>query len=249
MSLMRLQQMICQRKTPLALGLSPDLSRISDGWKKNFTEMYGEGPMAQAEILRYHGTKALEAAQGKLPAVVIRADSYLPLGMMGMDVLWNLISAAKARDFYVILDCAAARPQPWLASGADGYTVVPYGGGDVCNLGGEHSAFALVRTDHASGADVQNLRAGDRPLYAAAAEQMVRRGAALAVETGYSLDIKELRRRWDKAFFLLRNCDGDNALPAFDDYGHGALVVEDTMQYGADVQETVRNFKRWVSVI
>ncbi|MFR6693173.1 MAG: hypothetical protein ACLUS6_03810 [Dysosmobacter sp.] len=32
-------------------------------------------------------------------------------------------------------------------------------------------------------------------------------------ETGYSLDIKDLRRRLKDAFLLLACCDGDNRLP------------------------------------
>lgn len=249
MSITALQQAIREKKTPLALGLDPALDRISEKIRKNFEEMFGPGPMAEAESLRYHGTQALSAAEGKLPAAVICADAYLPYGTMGMDVLWNLISAAKAKGFYVILDCAAARPKAWLPCGADGFTVTPYPGGDVCDLGEEHAAFALVRTDNPGGGDLQTLRAGDRPLYAAAAAQMVRRGAALAMETGYSLDIKELRRRFEKTFFLLKHCDGENALPAFDDYGHGALVVDDDIQYGTDVEEKIKAFRQWVSVV
>ena len=247
MSIPVLQQAIREKKTPLALGLCPDYAKVSEPIKKNFTEMFGPGAMAETESLRYHGTQALSAAQGKLPAVFISAAAYLPYGMMGMDVLWNLVSAAKSMGYYVILDCGGDA-RPWLPIGADGYTVGPYLGGDVCALGEGKAAFAQVRTA-GSGSDVQTLRAGDRPLYAAAAEQMVRRGAALAIDTGYSLDIKELRRRFDKTFLLLTHCDGENALPAFDDYGHGALVVDETIQYGADVDKAIRAMKQWVSVV
>ena len=93
------------------------------------------------------------------------------------------------------------------------------------------AAFAAVRTANPSAAQLQNLMAGDRKLYAAAAGQMARHGAALLVETGYSLDIKELRRRAEKSFLLLTGCDGENALPAFDDYGHGALLADGDLQY------------------
>ena len=65
---------------------------------------------------------------------------------------------------------------------------------------------------------------GDRRLYLAAAEQMARHGAGLMAETGYSLDVKELRARAPRAFLMLLGCDGENALPAFDDYGRGALL-------------------------
>lgn len=55
---------------------------------------------------------------------------------------------------------------------------------------------------------------------------MVRHGAALMAETDYVLDVKELRSRAPKAFLLLLGCDGENALPAFDDYGGGALIAD-----------------------
>ena len=54
--------------------------------------------------LRYHGTTLLDAAAGKLPAVVLRGGAYLRHGMMGADVLANLVSAAHAKELYVILD-------------------------------------------------------------------------------------------------------------------------------------------------
>ncbi len=60
--------------------------------------MFGDVPMARAEALRYHGTTMLDAAAGLLPAVVLRADAYLSQGMMGADVLANLITAAHARS-------------------------------------------------------------------------------------------------------------------------------------------------------
>ena len=249
MSVTALQEAIRARKTPLALGISPEPDKVSEKIKKNFIEMFGPGPMAEAESLRFHGTQALTAAEGKLPAAVISAAAYLPYGMMGMDVLWNLVSAAKAKGFYVILDCAAADAAPWLATGADGYTVTPYAGSGVCRPGEGEAVFALVRTAGVGADEVQELRAGDRPLYAAVAEQMARHGAGLVVETGYSLDIRELRRRCEKAFFLLKHCDAENALPAFDDYGHGALVVDDTIQYGADVDAAIKAMKQWVSVV
>ena len=108
MSLTQLQERIRARKTPLALTLSPDPDRLSPKILKNFTDMFGDVPMARAEALRYHGTSLLDAAAGKLPAVVLRADAYLSQGMMGADVLSNLITAAHAKELYVILDVNAA---------------------------------------------------------------------------------------------------------------------------------------------
>ena len=50
---------------------------------------------------------------------------------------------------------------------------------------------------------------------------------------------------------LLLGCDGENALPAFDDYGRGALLGDDTLQYAdADaIQAAVRQLKQLVTVL
>ena len=81
--------------------------------------------------------------------------------------------------------------------------------------------IAAVRT----GGQVQSLVAGDRALWLSVAEQMARRGAALAVSTGYSLDVRDVRRVCPGAFLLLEDCDGENALPAFDDTGRWRQTV------------------------
>ena len=249
MSITVLQEKIRQKKTPIALGLMPELDKISPKILKNFEEMFGPGVMANAEALRYHGTQMLDAAGDKLPAVVIHAGSYLRFGMMGMDVLWNLVSAAKSRGLYVILGVGTGEPAAWWESGADAVTVNPYVGSDVCDVPADKAVFAQIRTGNPSSGEVQTLLAGDRPLYAVLGEKMARKGAGLAVGTGYSLDVKEMRKRCEKAFLLLPNCDGANAAPAFDDYGHGAMAVDFSLQYGGDVDDAIRAMKEWVNVV
>ena len=178
---MELQRRIRERKTPLALVLDPEAERLSE-------------KLAQAEALRYHGTTLLDAAAGKLPAVVLQGETYLSCGMMGADVLANLISAAHAKGLYVILDMEAAAPGCWAAYGADAVTVSPYGG-SACLEAGGMLPIAAVRT----GGQVQTLMAGDRALWLSVAEQMARRGAALSVSTGYSLDVRDVRRSHPRA--------------------------------------------------
>ena len=251
MSIERLQAAIRERKTPVALGLAPEIEKVSPKIVKNFEEMFGPGMMANAEALRFHACQAMDAAQGKLPAVVISAEHYLRYGMMGADVLSNLTGAASARGLYAIVDCRTTRPELWLGGpmAGDGLTVMPYVGGDCVPQDTDKAIFAVVRTANGSSGEVQNLIAGDRPLYAAMAQQMARKGAALVVETGYSLDVKEVRERAGDAFLLLPGCDGQNAIPAFDDLGHGAMVVDYTLQYGGDVDAAVKEMKAWVTVL
>ena len=210
MSIAVLQDKIRARKTPLALVLSPEADKLNPKITKNFTDLYGPGDMAEAEALRYHGSQLIGQAASLLPAVVLRAERYLRCGFMGMDVLANLVNMAKTQGLYTIVDARTSAPEVYTAGGihADGVTVTPYPGRDVCR-------------------------------------------AALMAETGYSLDVKELRARAPRAFLLLLGCDGENALPAFDDYGRGALLGDDTLQYAdADaIQAAVRQLKQLVTVL
>lgn len=252
MSVTDLQQRIRQKKTPLALGLRPEPEKLSPKILKNFTDIFGPGSMAEAEALRYHGTTLLDAAAETLPAVMLHGASYLRCGMMGADVLSNLISAAHARGLYVILGMGAEEPALWQGYGADAITVDPYMGSDCCDAG-EQAVFALVRTCNKSGGEVQRLMAGDRPLYLAVADQMARHGASLVVGTGYRLDIRDVRRQCPKSFLLLPECDGENAVPAFDEYGHGAMLVDFDLQYAEEPAQAVpaaaQLLKQWVTVV
>lgn len=251
MSVQKLQELIRKAKTPLALGLTPRPERLPEKLMANFEDMFGPGPMARCEALRYHACQSMDAAAGKLSAVVIDAEGYLCCGPMGGDVLYNLISAARAKGFYVIADCRTTRPELWLTAenGPDGVTVLPYVGEDCVYRGGDKSVFAVVRSGNESGGEVQNLIAGDRPLYVALAQQMARHGAGLCVETGYSLDIRQVRRRCEEAFLLLPHCDGENAADAFDEYGHGAMLVDYELPYGGDIDKAIGEVKGWVSVL
>ena len=60
---------------------------------------------------------------------------------------------------------------------------------------------------------------------------MARRGAGIMAQTDYSLDVRELRRRLKDAFLLLDGCGGEAASYAFDDFGRGAMVIDDSLQY------------------
>ncbi len=250
MSFERLQSALRRAKTPLALGIAPTIDQVAAPLKKQFSEMLGSGSLADCEALRYHAMQLLELAEGRLGAVVIDADCFLPYGMMGADVLSNLVTACRAKGIYSIVDYRTTRPLPYLTAenAPDGITVMPYVGGDAVVAVENKSLFATVLTANESAAEVQSLIAGDRPLYVALAMQMARRGAGLVVETGYSLDVRELRRRCGNAFMLLKHCNGENAAPAFDDYGHNACVVDYTLRTSEDVERAIKELKGWVNI-
>lgn len=255
MSISVLQEKIRKKKTLLAVHLCPTVERINPKILHQFTEMYGEGPMANAETLRYHGCQVLDGVGESLSAAVLDAGSYLRYGAMGMDVLANLVGAAKARDLYTIVDCRAALAEPWLAAlpQTDAVTVLPYLGGDACAAGEDKAVFALVRTANPTGGDVQRLMSGDRKLYLAAVEQMTRRGAALAMESDCAIDVKDLRKRAEKPFLLLLRSNCETVSYAVDLYGHGALLADEHLQYAEDVPAAtataVAVMKKWAAVV
>ena len=186
MSIAVLQDKIRARKTPLALVLSPEADKLNPKITKNFTDLYGPGDMAEAEALRYHGSQLIGQAAPLLPAVVLRAERYLRCGFMGMDVLANLVNMAKTQGLYTIVDARTSAPEVYTAGGihADGVTVTPYPGSDVCRAAEDKSVFAAVRTGNPSAPEIQSLMSGDRRLYLAAAEQMLQSGCEGAARPG-----------------------------------------------------------------
>ncbi len=255
MSITVLQEAIRRRHTPVALTVGPDPARLAAKDRERFAELYGAGSVAQAEALRFHGVRMLDAAAGRVAAVVLRAEAYLRRGAVGFDVLANLVSAARARELYTVVDCRSASAEPWLSAlpEADAVTVLPYLGADACAAPEGKAVFAAVQTANPSAGELQDLRSGDRKLSLAAAEQMARHGAGILLESGYSLDIRDMRRRLGKAFFLLTGAAPEDAVYAFDDYGHGALVTDGEAQYAPDpaaaLDSAVAVWKKWVTVV
>ena len=253
MSIAVLQEKIRAGKTPVALELAPVLEKINPRIVKSFENMFGDAIQTKTESLRYHCTTLLDAVEGMTPAVVFSAAAFLRYGYLGLEVLENLTHIAKGKGLYTIIDARTTDPTLW--SYADGVTVVPYLGSDSYDVPGDKSAFVVLRTANPSAGEVQNLMAGDRKLYAAVGEQVTRRGETLGgcIGTDYSLDVKELRRRMEKTFFLLTDCGCEAASYGFDELGHGALVVNRDIQWAEEpakaMEDAVREMKKWVTIV
>ena len=58
-------------------------------------------------------------------------------------------------------------------------------------------------------------------------------------DTGYSRDVKGRRRRLKGAFLILSGCDADNAYPAFDEFGRGAMLADEALQYAPDIDAAI----------
>ena len=207
----------------------------------------------------------LDALCGVVPAVKPQCAFYEALGPGGAAVLQRVILAAKERGLYVIADAkrgdidstAKAYSSAYLGRtevmgelvpvyDADALTVNPYLGSD--NLKAfmkdckdyEKMVFVLCKTSNRSSVEVQELMAGDRPLYRVIAEQISRAGRGTAGQYGYQAagivagatypeTIRQLREWHPELFFLVpgygsQGGKGADASAAFDKLGRGAVV-------------------------
>lgn len=104
----------------------------------------------------------------------------------------------------------------------------------------DKSVFVLVKTSNPSSGELQDMVAGDRQVYTVMADLCKRLGAGTEGEKGYETlgavvgatypaELKELRRRMERTFFLVpgygaQGGGAEDVKWAFDRYGWGAVV-------------------------
>ena len=100
--------------------------------------------------------------------------------------------------------------------------------------------FVLVKTSNPGSGELQDIMAGDRQVYTVMGDLTQRLAAGTEGKYGYTMagavtgatypsDIRELRKRLEKTFFLVpgygaQGGTADDVRFAFDKYGHGAIV-------------------------
>jgi orotidine-5'-phosphate decarboxylase len=134
---------------------------------------------------------------------------------------------------YAPFDADAVTVNGYL--GSDGIT--PFT--DICKSDNK-AIFLLVKTSNKSSREVQDLIVGDRLMYVAMADLAMRLSSDLYGASGYSAIgavvgathpdvLKELRRKYDRLFFLVPGYGAQGGAAhdvqyAFDRYGHGAII-------------------------
>jgi orotidine-5'-phosphate decarboxylase len=153
----------------------------------------------------------LEALSGLVPAVLLPVSLYEALGWRGLQVLEEVIAAAREKGFFVIADAkvgevgsaASLAAQAWLGTvpvgsaqqavfGADCLTVSGYAGSEAISpvletcLAQDKCFFTLVKTPNPSGGEVQAMVAGDRVVYQVVGDLTARLGRETVGKLGYS---------------------------------------------------------------
>lgn len=223
MSFDRLQSLIKTTKCPLAAELYPAVGESSE------------------EFLAF-APAFMDALRGVVPALRLPLEGFLHLGWQGVKALEELLSQAREKGFFLLLDAPLSSvptaPLPPLP--ADCFIVSGYPGSDaltpmleVCKKE-DKCLFVQARTANSSAGELQDLVAGDRLVYQVAGDLAQRLGkddlgrlgysrAGIAVEGVWPSDLRTLRKRWEQSFLLVSGSAGDVRF-AFDAYGRGAIV-------------------------
>lgn len=256
MSFDRLHGLIRKTKNPTVVGLDARLEYIPPQLVQECMDKHGENLEGAAEAVLRYNLALLDALQGIVPAVKPQAAYYELLGWPGVKALHDTIQYAQDKGFYVIADVkrgdigstAQAYAEGWLGAPfhADCVTINGYMGSDAIlpflNIAKEEDkgVFLLVKTSNPSSGELQDMVAGDRQVYTVMADLCKRLGAGSEGECGYQTlgavvgatypaELRELRRRMEKTFFLVpgygaQGGTAQDVAGAFDRYGWGAII-------------------------
>lgn len=128
MSVTDLQQRIRQKKTPLALGLRPELEKLSPKILKNFTDMFGPGSMGgggSPALSRHHpaGRGGGDASRRDAPRRQLPALRHDGRGRAVQPHQRRPRQGSVRHSGY-----RCEEPALWQGYGADAITVDPYMG-------------------------------------------------------------------------------------------------------------------------
>lgn len=266
MSIDVLQERIRRSKAPVMVGLDPYLPILPPHIVREAFEEHGQTLHGAAEAYARFCTELLDALKDTVPAVKLQSACFEALGADGIAVMQRLSTYAKAQGYYVLIDSmrgdvgsvAEIYAQAMFGEvpvgetvqrlyDCDALTVNGYLGSDgikpflpYCKRDGKN-IFLLLKTSNRSSREVQDLLSGDRVVYTAMADLVMRWSTDLFGKNGYSeigavvgatfpQTLKLLREKYDRLFFLVpgygaQGGTAKNVQFAFDRFGHGAIVT------------------------
>lgn len=289
MSINKLQNGIRKLKNPLAVVFTADRNSIPAKYLEN-------GESTSVAFDAYAQDLLLEL-KGIVPAVRFGFGSFAMLGAEGLTALANLLAFAKKQEYYVILDApemlspqdAVLTAEAFMGEDSiwpcDGLVISPYIGSDGIKpfldkmKESDRDLFVAMRTGNRSASEIQELMAGGRLVYAAAADSAYRLGEGLVDRSGFSRvagmgaassaeSLRNLRTKYPRLFILIDGYDytGTNAKNcsfAFDKLGHGAIACAGAGILGAwkeldgdpvevaisEIERMRKNLTRYITIL
>lgn len=215
-------------------------------------------PVASFELLGWRGMETLEkliaCAKGKGLFVIADGQrSGLGPAAAGFSAAW-LGGVRVGGTQCPVFDADCMTVNGYLGSDCLSPVLESCRAADRC-------ALVLVKTPNPSSVELEDMVAGDRQVCTvmgdltrrlsqdAAGEKYAFQALGAVVGTLYPAEMKQLRRRLDRIFFLVPDCDTpdrmDVARHAFDEYGRGAAVcvgkpILDACRESADCVQAAR---------
>lgn len=196
----RLAAGVAQKRTPLVVGLDPRWGSLPTPLRSG-----GDSLEAQAEAFGVFSRGVIEVVAPLVAAIKPQVAFFEQLGWRGMQVLDEVLAAARDAGLLVVLDgkrndigsTAEGYAEGWLGRespwGADALTVSPYLGDDSLDpfvekaTAGNAGLFVLVKTSNPGGGFLQDQVCGGQTVYRRVAEWVEGAASRTAGASGYGV--------------------------------------------------------------
>ena len=265
MSMDRLIENIVKTQNPSVVGLDPKLEYVPEFIKEKKFKKYDRTLKAAAKAILEFNKCIIDEIHDICPAIKPQAAYYEMYGYEGVKTLYKTIQYAKEKGMFVMTDgkrndigatmeaYAAAHlgltevgGEKIEAFGADALTVNGYLGTDgisplleQCKLY-DKGIFVLVKTSNKSSGELQDLKLGDKTVYATMGDMCEKWGEEVMGKYGYSgvgavvgatypEQLAEMRAALPHTFFLVpgygaQGGGAEGVSKGFDKNGLGAIV-------------------------
>lgn len=265
MSFDRLIEKIVQTQNPSVVGLDPKLEYVPQFIIDKKIKKYGKSLKAASKAILEFNKAIIDEIHDICPAIKPQAAYYEMYGYEGVKTLYKTIQYAQNKGMFVMTDgkrndigatmeayatahlgltdvCGEEIP----AFGADALTVNGYLGTDgiaplleKCDAY-DKGIFVLVKTSNKSSGELQDLKIGDKTVYATMGELCENWGKDHMGKYGYSCvgavvgatypeQLEEMRKALPHTFFLVpgygaQGGGAEGVAKGFDKNGLGAIV-------------------------